>query len=89
MKKFIIKSNSSDLILTLSEIRGDCFQAKLSSDHLSSFREVWAYADAYGFTELFENLVSYNKPKVKLDFSPCIVTGVGYRDSCCWSRRTT
>jgi len=65
MKKnaeFRIKSSHTDLELILSDIKGDYFIARISSKHMKITREVWAYADAYGFAELFEWLASQEKP---------------------------
>lgn len=62
MNEFIIKSSDSDLKLVLSDIKGDYFKVGLVSNHLTAFREVWAYTDAYGFADLLENISSLQKP---------------------------
>lgn len=62
MNEFVIKSSDSDLKLILSDIKGDYFKVSLVSNHLSAFREVWAYTDAYGFADLLEYISSLQKP---------------------------
>lgn len=62
MNEFVIKSADSDLKLVLSDIKDDYFKVNLISDHLTVFREVWAYTDAYGFADLLENIASMQKP---------------------------
>jgi hypothetical protein len=61
MKEFRIKSSDSDLELVLSDIQGDYFKARLSSDHINSVREVYAYTDAYGVADMMESLSSQEK----------------------------
>jgi len=62
MNEFQIKSSDTDLVLILSDVKGDYFKVQLVSSHLNVTREVWAYTDAYGFADLLEELASKIKP---------------------------
>lgn len=62
MSEFTIKSNDSDLRLTLTDVNGDYFTAKVISDRLSAQISVWAHSDSYGFADLFDWLAIQDKP---------------------------
>ncbi len=62
MENFTIHSTSSDRSLTFTNCRGNYFQVDLKGAGVSASVEVYAYTDALGLNNLFQELSAYNKP---------------------------
>lgn len=63
MSEFIIKSNDSDLLLRLSDIKDDFFTAEIISNRLTAKISVYGYCPhSYSFADFFERLASQDKP---------------------------
>ena len=60
--KLAIKSNASDRELVFSNLKGDYFQVEIRGFKVSANATVYAYTDANGLNNIFQELGKIDKP---------------------------